>query len=68
MASFQAKIDWERLGESENKKKIVPMSFYPTRNTEFHKNNKKKIQKTKKYHCGFFSSQNRLEKAKKERK
>ena len=66
MASFQAKIDWERLGKRENKK-IVPMSFYPTRNREFHKNNKK-IQKTKKHHCGFFSNQNRLGKAKKEKK
>ena len=43
------------------------MSFYPTRNREFHKNNKK-IQKTKKHHCGFFSNQNRLGKAKKEKK
>ena len=53
--------------EKEKIKKIVPMSFYPTRNREFHKNNKK-IQKTKKHHCGFFSNQNRLGKAKKERK
>ena len=43
------------------------MSFYPTRNKEFQKNGKK-IQKIKKHHYGFFSSQNRLEKAEKERK
>ena len=43
------------------------MSSYPTRNKEFQKNGKK-IQKIKKHHYGFFSSQNRLEKAEKERK
>ena len=35
MASFQAKISWERPRKSENKKKIVPMSSYPTKNIEF---------------------------------
>ena len=40
------------------------MSFYLTRNTEFHKNNKK----IKKHYCGFFRSQNKLGKAEKERK
>ena len=43
------------------------MSSYPTRNKKFQKN-RKKIQKTRKHHYGFFSSQNRLEKAEKERK
>ena len=43
------------------------MSFYPTWNREFQKNSKK-IQKIKKHHYGFFSSQNRLGKAEKERK
>ena len=38
-----------------------------TRNKKFQKNSKK-IQKTKKYHYGFLSSQNRLGKAKKEKK
>ena len=42
------------------------MSSYPTRNKKFQKNGKK-IQKTRKHHYGFFSSQNRLEKAEKER-
>ena len=37
------------------------------RNRKFQKNSKK-IQKTKKYHYGFLSSQNRLGKAKKEKK
>ena len=37
------------------------------RNKKFQKNNKK-IQKIKKYQCGFIISQNRFEKAGKERK
>ena len=53
--------------EREKIRKIVPISFYPTRNRQFQKYNKK-IQKTKKHHCGFFSSQNRLGIASKERK
>ena len=40
------------------------MSFYPTCNKEFQKNSKK----FKKHNYGFFSSQNRLGKAEKERK
>ena len=59
MASFQAKIGWKRLRNSENN--------YPRRDRKFFKNGKK-IQKIKKYHCGFILSQNRLEKAGKERK
>ena len=46
MASFQAKIGWKRTRKSENKKKIIPMSSYPTRNRELQKNSKK-IQKKK---------------------
>ena len=63
MTSFQAKISWER----PRKKKIIPMSSYPTYNRKFQKNSKK-IQKIKKHHYGFFSSQNRLEIAENERK
>ena len=37
IASFQAKIGWERLRKRENKKKIVPMCSYPTRNKKFQK-------------------------------
>ena len=40
MASFQAKISWERPRKKE-KKKIVPMSSDPTRNRKFQKNSKK---------------------------
>ena len=37
----------------------------PTRNRKFQKNSKQ-IQKIKKYHYGFISIENRLEKAKKD--
>ena len=45
MASFQAKLRWDRTGKNVNKKnkkkvkkkKTVPMSSYPTRNSEFQK-------------------------------
>ena len=46
---------------------IVSFCYKPTRKTKFQKNSKK-IQKIKKYHYGFISSQNWLEKAEKERK
>ena len=66
MDTFQAKIGWKRMRKSK-KKIIVPFRSYPTRNTNFEKNSKK-IQKTKKYHYGFISIQNRLEEAEKNRK
>ena len=59
MASFPAKIGWNRPRKSENKK----LSFryvLTQRVTE----NTKKIQK---YHYGIISSQNRLEKADKDK-
>ena len=40
MASHQAKISWERPRKRENKKqkkKIVPMNSFPTRNRKFQK-------------------------------
>ena len=41
MASFQAKIGWERQIMRENKKKkIVPMSSDQTRNRKLKKNSK----------------------------
>ena len=43
------------------------MSTYPARNKKFQKKSKK-IQKIKKHHYGFFSCQNRLGKAEKDRK
>ena len=64
MASFQAKMDRER---PRKKKIIVLISSYQTRNREFQKNSRK-IQKNKKYHYDFFSSQNGLGEAEKERK
>ena len=67
MASFQAKISWERPRKKEKKKKIVPMSSDPTRNRKFQKNSKK-IKEIKNHHYDFFSSQNKLGKAEKERK
>ena len=48
--------------EREKIKIIVPITSYQIRNREFQKNSKK-IKKLKKYHYGFFSCQNRLEKA-----
>ena len=53
--------------EREEIKIIVPITSDRTRNREFQKN-KKKIPSIKKPRYGIFSSQNRLEKAKKERK
>ena len=67
MKSFQAKVDWKRMGKRENKK--LSFRFIPTRCViENSKKKKKKIQKIKKYHYEFISSQNRLEKDGKKRK
>ena len=64
MTSFQAKIGWERPRKREKKKKkIVPMGFYPTSNRKF-----QKYSKNQKTPHSFFSSENKLGKAKKERK
>ena len=68
MYSFQAKIRLKKMRKGENKNyRSVPFRSYTTRNRKFQKNSKK-IQKVKKHHYDFFSSQNRLENAKKERK
>ena len=64
MASFQAKIGWKKL-RREKIKIIVPFRSYPTRNRKFRKNSKK-IQKFKKFHYDFISSQYWLEKDEKE--
>ena len=66
MASFQAKTGQERPRKRE-KKIIVPISSYPTQNREFQKTSKK-IQKIKKHHYDFFSSQNGSGLAEKEKK
>ena len=61
MDSFKAKIGWNSPRKRENKNyRSVPFRSNPTRNRKFQKNSKK-IQKIKKYHYGFISSQNRLE-------
>ena len=66
MASFQAKIVWKRLKNREIKI-IVSFLSYSTDNRKFQKSSKI-IQKIQKYHYGFISSQNRLEKVEKEKK
>ena len=66
MASFQAKIGWER----PRKRKIKIFFPFPSDRTGNIKFQKKirKFKKIKKYHCGFISCQNRLENAEKEKK
>ena len=46
---------------------MVPFRSYPKRNRKFQKNSKK-IQKIQKYNNGIISSQNKSEKAEKQRK
>ena len=64
MDPFRAKIGWKRLRNGENKK----LSFLSVPTRRGIENAKKKAKKIKKYHYGIISSQNSLEKAKKERK
>ena len=67
MASFQAKIGWKMPRKRENKNcHSVTFRSYPMHIRKF-KKNRKKIQKIKKYHYGFISSQNRQENVEKER-
>ena len=65
MASFQAKMGQERL--KKEKKIIVLISSYLTRNREF-QNNSKKIKNIEKHHYDFFSSQNGTGHAENEKK
>ena len=68
MASFQANVGSKRTRKRENNNyRSVLFRSYTTRNRKFQKNSKK-IQNVKKHDYGFFSSQNRLENAKKEKK
>ena len=67
MASFQAKIGWERQ-KREKIKIIVPFRSHPTGWRKFQKNSKKFKKLKKNYHYGIISSQNSLEKAEEERK
>ena len=65
MYSFQDNIVLKKMRKGENKS----YRSVPTRRViENSKKIVKKIQKIKKYHYGFLSSQNRFEKAEKERK
>ena len=65
MHSFQAKTRWKRPRKSENKNYgSDPFLLNPFKRIQ--KKKSKKIQKIIKHHYGFFSSQNRLGKAKKE--
>ena len=66
MGSFQAKIGWKRQRKREIKI-IVPFRSYSTCNRKFPRNSKK-FKKPRKYHYGFISRENMLEKTEKERK
>ena len=66
MASFQAKIGRKKKKMRENKN-YRSVSFQPDAIQKIKKNSKK-IQRFKKYHYGFISSQKKLEKDEKERK
>ena len=62
MDSFQAKIGWNSLRKRENKNyRSVPFHSNSTRNRNS-KKIAKKFKKIRKYHYGFISSHNRLEK------
>ena len=68
MALFQDKIGRKSPGTKEKRNyRSVPFRSYPTHNRKVQKNSKK-IQKTKKQHYGFISSQNWQEKAERQRK
>ena len=68
MASFQAKIGWEKPRKRKNKNyRSVPFRSYTTRNKKFQKNSNK-IEKIKIYRYSIISNQNRLENAEKEKK
>ena len=60
---FKPKIGWERT----RKRKITIFFLFPSDRTCNRKFQKKitKFKKIKKYHCGFISSKNRLEKVEK---
>ena len=66
MAFFQVKKGWKRPRKREYKN-YCSVSFQPDAKYKIQKNSKK-IQRFKKYHYGFISSQKKLEKDEKERK
>ena len=66
IASFQIKIGWERSRKRENKKKSF--RFAPTQPViENIKQIAEKVQKIRKHHHSFFSGQNTMGNAEKER-
>ena len=66
MAPFQAKIGWKRPRKRQKYK--LSFRFVPTQRViENSKKIAKKFKKLQKYHYGFISSQNRLEKAEKKK-
>ena len=58
----------EQVGKGKKKKENKYCQSVPTRRGIENAKKKQKIKKIKKYHYGIISSQNSLEKAKKERK
>ena len=58
MASFQPKKVWKRMRKSENEN-CISVPFLPDGK---YKTPKKVKKIKKKYHCGFISSQNQMEK------
>ena len=66
MASFQAKIGW-KMGRKRENKNCISVPFLPDGKYKIPKKGKKN-KKIKKYHCGFISCKNRLEKAEKKKK
>ena len=67
MASFEAIIGWKRLRKRENRN-YRTVTFLTDVLEKIKKKIAKKFKKLKIYHHGIISSQNRLEKAQKERK
>ena len=67
MGSFQAKIVWKMPRKRENKNYCF-VAILSGAEYKMPKKKSKKIKKIKKYHYGIISSQNILEKAKKEGK
>ena len=66
MAFFRVKTGW-KMPRKREYKNYRSVSFQHDAKQKIKKNSNK-IQKLKKYHYGFISSQNRLEKEEKERK
>ena len=67
MYSFQAKIGWKKMRNGENKN-YRSVSFLLDAQLKIPKQKEKNSNNIQKYHYGIISSQNRLEKAEKERK